>query len=42
LLQRQFNDYNVVKSDDASALRELTVVQNWFDDLQRRGPAPSK
>jgi Tol biopolymer transport system component len=32
----------MVKSDDASALRELTVVQNWFDDLQRRGSTPSK
>ena len=32
----------MVKSDDASALRELTVVQNWFDDLKRRGAAPSK
>ncbi|HEY3158937.1 MAG TPA: hypothetical protein VGJ78_08265 [Vicinamibacterales bacterium] len=32
----------MIKSDDASALRELTVVQNWFDDLRRRVPAPSK
>jgi serine/threonine protein kinase/Tol biopolymer transport system component len=32
----------MVKSDEASALTKLTVVQNWFDDLKRRAPAPSK
>lgn len=28
----------MIKSDDASALRQLTVVQSWFDDLKRLAP----
>jgi hypothetical protein len=25
----------MIKSDEASTLRQLTVVQNWFDELAR-------
>jgi eukaryotic-like serine/threonine-protein kinase len=28
----------MIKSDDASTLRQLTVVQNWFEDLKRLAP----
>jgi eukaryotic-like serine/threonine-protein kinase len=28
----------MIKSDDASTLRQLTVVQNWFEELKRLAP----
>ena len=28
----------MVRSDDASLLTQLTVVQNWFEDLKRLVP----
>jgi hypothetical protein len=32
----------MVKSDEASTLRQITVVQNWSEELRRRVPAGSK
>jgi hypothetical protein len=32
----------MVKSDEAAGLRQLTVVQNWFEDLKRRVPASKR
>jgi Tol biopolymer transport system component len=29
----------IVKSDPASTLRQLVVVQNWFSELSRRAPS---
>ena len=33
--------FAMVKDDEASALRELTVVQGWLDELRQRLP-PSR
>ena len=32
----------MVKADPASSLRQLTVVQNWFEELKSRVPAETK
>ena len=39
--RRTDSGFVMVKSDEASTLQQLTVVQNWFEELTRRA-APGK